>query len=137
MDSIINQLATMKARMTTSRKKIIEILENGEKPISAQDVLQQLRERRCIINKTTVYRELAFLEHHGLIASIQFHERQKRYELSNRPHHHHAICTMCGSVNDIRLSRELHNEERIINRKYGFSTTKHALEFFGVCEKCK
>ena len=49
----------------------------------------------------TVYRTLATLEQHGLVARIQTTESQARYEAVCLPHHH-LICNRCRQVLDFQ-----------------------------------
>lgn len=119
-------------RITKARTKIIEILSNQPCPVSVPDILDKLP-----VNKTTVYREMESLATNGLVNEIDLGDGKKRYELSNRRHHHHLVCTKCKSIKEIILPDGLGEMEQQIARKNKFSGVRHTLEFFGVCGQCQ
>lgn len=116
-----------------ARKAICRALDRSHAPISAEEILDGLKG----VHKTTVYRELGFLESEGLIKKIEFGDGIRRYERSEMEHHHHLICVGCKKVSDIHLEKDLEVQERSIARKTGFKILNHSLEFFGLCAKCK
>ncbi|MFN7160559.1 MAG: Fur family transcriptional regulator [Candidatus Gracilibacteria bacterium] len=124
-------------RMTKTRESILKILSHHKEPISVPEILECLSHEDINVNKTTAYRELDFLLEQGFIQELDFGDRKKRYELSERDHHHHLICENCTSVQDIALDEDLKKEEEIIKKSTGFQVKRHALEFFGLCEKCR
>jgi Fur family transcriptional regulator, ferric uptake regulator len=136
-DQIISKLKQAGHRITPIRAQIVEIFINSSTPISAIDLLEAFRILKINVNKTTIYRELGFLLRESLIKEIEFREGKTRYELDTGHHHHHVICQNCKKVEDVDLKVDLHEEERLIEKKTGFKVTSHALEFFGFCKECK
>lgn len=125
-------------RITKLRRAIVEIFAGNSLPISADELMEKLRSRKAAFNRTTVYREIAFLKERSVIQEIQFlHERVKRYELSSLEHHHHLVCLRCNTVEDIVLENDLVDQERSILRSKGFKVTNHMLEFHGICRGCQ
>lgn len=122
--------------MTKTRESILKILSHHHEPISVPDILECLSLEDINVNKTTAYRELDFLLEQGLIHELDFGDRKKRYELSERDHHHHLICENCNSVEDIEFEEDLKKEEEAIKKTTGFQVKRHALEFFGICKRC-
>ena len=61
------------------------------------------------------------------------------YELADRPHHHHAVCTDCGLVEDLVDCDETCDFEKAMTRKSKqFKDLRQApMTFFGVCRSCK
>lgn len=132
-----NTLTTKGFRMTKTRETILQILSHHQEPISVPDILACLSHEELNINKTTAYRELDFLLKQGIIHELDFGDRKKHYELSDRGHHHHLICEQCHSIQDIEFEEDLKKEEEKITKSTGFHIKRHALEFFGLCEKCQ
>jgi Fe2+ or Zn2+ uptake regulation protein len=137
MSEIINNLRAAGHRITPVRKSIIEILEAQSKPINARGILGRLgRKLPKKPNKSTVYRELDFLLRQEVVLGIDFGDGSKRFELSARKHHHHLVCLNCKRVEDVELERKLSAEQKRIEHASGFKIKNHALEFFGLCNKC-
>lgn len=89
------------------------------------------------MDKTTVYREIAFLKTLEMVREIQFGEGQQRYELTPEDHHHHIVCVRCRRVDDIVLENDLDTAEKEIARLKSFRVMSHSLEFFGLCSRCQ
>lgn len=133
---ILEKLRRGGFRKTPARAALIEVFETRAQPLSVSELLSALRSKRVAADKTTVYREIAFLLEQGIVAQVQFGDRIKRYELHDEKHHHHLVCTECGTVADIALDRDLVAVEKRILRRMGFAVTRHTLEFFGICADC-
>lgn len=131
--SLLETLKASCCRMTSARKELCAILEKTHAPVSAEGILMRMKGT----HKTTVYRELAFLESEGLIRKIDFGDGVRRYERAAMEHHHHLVCMRCKGVQDIHLDGDLDIQEQKITRKTGFKILNHSLEFFGLCPKCK
>lgn len=123
--------------MTTARRFMIEALCDAHSPLAAADLLKELDKHKLHANKTTVYRELAFLEKQTIVRPIDFGDGTKRYELTGGAHHHHLICTHCGRVEDVELDRDVEEEGVRLGKHKGFAVTGHSLEFFGTCKNCR
>ena len=133
---IINHLSLAGYKKTKVREAIIAFLSDLKKPIDALSIQQLLTKKKLAVNKSTVYREIHFLESQGIIVEINFGDGKKHYEIAGLPHHHHAVCISCHKVEDIFLENDLANVERKIAREKSFTVQSHSLEFFGLCKAC-
>lgn len=129
--AFVDKLKLGGERMTVIRKKIIGILTDATTPLSVQDILKKVK-----ANKTTIYRQFDFLKAKKIVVEIDLLDGKKRYELKERGHHHHLICTNCDRIQEINLGSDLKKEEKMIEKNNNFKVTKHSLEFFGLCDKC-
>ena len=130
--SFINELKQTGFKLTGSRKEILSVLSNN--PLSPQEVWKALVKKGFSLDLVTVYRTLELFGNLGLVSKIQFEDKFSRYELTNN-HHHHLVCIKCGVVEDIII-----NEETLIlkiGKQSDFEVQRHALEFFGLCRRCK
>lgn len=86
------------------------------------------------ISLDTVYRTLATLEQHGLVARIQTTESQFRYEAVYAPHHH-LICSQCKQVLDFQWPaiETLDLPETISH--WGHVGSKNVV-MYGTCNRC-
>lgn len=123
-------------RLTKARRTLFGVLDAATRPLTAPELVALMRKAGAAADKTTVYRELAFLLSRGLVQSIQFGDRLKRYEL-RLGHHHHLVCTSCGTVVDVALKGDLEAVEKRLAKKTGFRIDDHSLEFFGLCADCR
>lgn len=135
-NSTIRLLQGRGHRMTGARRFIISALCEATSPLAATHLLKDLDKHKLHSNKTTVYRELSFLEKQSIIRTIDFGDGTKRYEITGSEHHHHLICTKCGSTQDIELERDALEEGTRLGKQKGFTVTGHSLEFFGTCKNC-
>lgn len=133
---IIAKLKSEGHRITPIRTKILEIFDGLQSPISAPDLLESIKSFNDGVNKTTIYRELDFLQSKNLINEVEFGDGKKRYEL-NDGHHHHLICLNCKKIEDVDLKTDLSEEEKNIEKQTGFKIQNHSLEFFGLCKNCQ
>jgi Fur family transcriptional regulator, ferric uptake regulator len=136
LDSIIHLLQGRGFRMTPIRRLFLETFRDSTQPISTYDLYTELTRQRLSCNRTTMYRELLFLEKQGVIKPVDFNDGVRRYEATADAHHHHFICTNCKTVFDVNLKHDLEIDEAEIEKMHGAKIASHSLEFFGLCKNC-
>lgn len=132
---ILTNLKSQGFRITQTRKAVLEAFASTQEPLSPLAVQDSLSTGGINVNKTTVYRELDFLLARNIIQKVPINHTSDLYEFSHLPHHHHVICTDCGTVEDVTFD----NENSIISEIQGKTTLQirdHALEFYGLCPQC-
>ncbi len=135
-ESIITLLQEQGFRITASRRAIIEVVLSTSGPVDAGHIITSLQNQGISVNKTTVYREIAFLQQQGIISKVSLDQRKYFYEIAPS-HHHHAVCTNCGVIADVRVSEPIEELEQEIAKVHQFLVTRHSLEFFGLCINCQ
>ncbi len=127
-------LKQSKLKSTGARLKLLDIFKHAKKPLSVNDIFSLLRDEKA--DKVTLYRNVESLAKIGVLEQIRLKDRQAYYELIEKEHHHHIICSHCGKIKDIsKCAVSIINKNFI--RSVGFSKlTEHSLEFFGVCSAC-
>ena len=84
----------------------------------------------------TVYRTLASFEKAGIVKRVDLRADAVLYEL-NDEHHHHIVCTNCGTVEDFELCDMEALTKKIAQKSKHFKTIQeHTLELFGICTQC-
>ncbi|MDP2632920.1 MAG: Fur family transcriptional regulator [Candidatus Curtissbacteria bacterium] len=154
--AVVKNLKDKGFRITPIRKQIIEILSEDRGPLTSLDILtiihktgkkvnesthdhaigvsSCIRFARC--NKTTVYRQIAFLLEQEILEEINLGEGKNRYDLvENKAHHHHLTCNNCGVIKDLPL--EDNDFLQSIEKNTNFRIQKHSLELFGLCLGCQ
>jgi len=125
-------------RYTSGRRAIVELLALTARPVSISDIAAQLPD----IPRSSAYRHLVDLQGAGVVRRIAAEDEFARFELAEdlTEHHHHLLCTSCGSVTDVTPTPAF---ELIVARtvqelaaKQGFRPTAHALDVIGHCANC-
>lgn len=88
-------------KLTEKRKKILDVLENSGKTLSASEIFSKVEN----IDLATVYRTLDFFEKENLVNKYIFGEKEFFYEIK-KENHQHAFCTDCQKVLHFDLKDE-------------------------------
>jgi Fur family ferric uptake transcriptional regulator len=132
----LRDLKTGGHRLTRVRRALIQVFSKTDIPLSMGDVKKSFSDEiQC--DRTTIYREILFLEKKKIIRAIPFGDGKKRYKMCPDHHHHHIICLRCGKAKDVVLRRGLVRHESMISRLHQFKIAYHILEFFGLCSDCQ
>jgi Fur family ferric uptake transcriptional regulator len=123
--------------VTAGRLALVDVLGRSRRPLTIQEILG----RDATLAMSTAYRNLQVLESTGLVHRIVTADHA-RYELAEHltEHHHHLICTACGTVEDVPASAALeasvaHAVDEV-TRDTGFRTRHHRLDLVGLCRRC-
>ncbi len=134
------KLRAKEYKFTTPRKLILEVLlENSDKHLSAEELYIIVKREAPDMGLATVYRTLELFHELDIIHAMDFGDGRKRYEFGDENgelhHHHHLICTKCGSIIEVNedLLEELENR---VSNQYEFTITNHHLKIFGICKYC-
>ena len=129
-------LRTHGFRVTTTRVKLLTLLEKAGTPLSIQMILSLWKEK--LPDHTTLYRSLTDLSNVGIVRRVDLNTGTAHFEYTpDRPHHHHIVCTDCGSIEEIEDCPIGTLEEKITVKSLQFSIINtHNLEFFGRCHVC-
>ncbi len=126
----------MSIRTTSSREKVLQILEQLQQEISAQELYLELRNQQKSIGLATVYRVLKSLKLEGLIQERLSPIGESFYSLITPSHLHHLNCLSCGrvvSLEDCPLSETISQW----SDAQQFKIFYHTIEFFGLCSVCQ
>jgi len=125
-------------RYTSGRRKLVEVLVGAGRPLTAAEVLVE-----GDLAQSSAYRNLAVLESCGVVHRVAGSDEFARFELAEDltdHHHHHLICTSCGSVADFTapdgLERSLEALMAEVAETAGFQADHHRLDLFGRCSAC-
>ena len=123
------------SKATPGRMAILSVLQKKCVPVSVAEISASLPAK---LNQTTIYRALEALADSGMIQRIELGHAHTHYEITEEDaHHHHIICRSCGKIEDVHECEPKELEHSALKKSKSFSVIKsHALEFFGVCNKC-
>ena len=124
------------ARLTILRRRVLEIVWSGHRPIGAYDVLGELSSDGRRAAPPTVYRALDFLLQHGLVHRVA---SLNAYVGCAHPGHpgegQFLICTQCGVAAELREPSISDAIESVAVTR-GFLPHAHTVEISGVCPNC-
>jgi len=125
-------------KYTEQREKILKILFESEKHISADDIFLIIKNDYSHLNIgiATIYRTLSLLEDEKLVNSISYNNSGKKYELSNKKHHDHIICEKCDKIVEF-YDENIERIQEIVAINNGFKITNHSMQIYGICIECQ
>jgi Fur family zinc uptake transcriptional regulator len=123
-------------RLTPIRRRVLELVWNGHRPVGAYAILDSLREGSKGAAPPTVYRALDFLMEQGLIHRI---ESLNAFVGCDHPEDRHVsqflICTDCGSAVEIQ-DRGIAHAVKKSAAEAGFTVSRFTIELQGLCPAC-
>lgn len=137
-DTVTTRLRRVNQRMTGNRSALIEVLARSTRPLTIPEILDSRRG----LAQSSVYRNLVVLEQAGVVHRIVTDHEFARYELAEdlTEHHHHLVCAVCGTVEDVPASAGLERSVKVaseqIARSTGFRTHHHRIDLVGLCRDC-
>ncbi|MGZ4155228.1 MAG: Fur family transcriptional regulator [Actinomycetota bacterium] len=136
--TITRRLHDAGQRLTSNREVIVEILADADRPLTIADILAG----RPGLAQCSVYRNLLVLEQADVVRKVVAHDDFAHFELAEGliEHHHHLICSACGTVEDVPASAGLERSLRTavdeIARTTGFRAEAHRIDLVGLCRRC-
>jgi Fur family transcriptional regulator, ferric uptake regulator len=125
----------MKSQRTRSQERILALLKDMNRAISAQDIYIELRSRDQNMGLATIYRSLEALKLEGAIQMRTIANGESLYSTMQEDKHH-LTCLQCGA--SIPISQcPVHELENQLHQSYQFKIFYHTLEFFGLCTACQ
>lgn len=108
--------------------------------MTAEDIVDALKEKKLPVAKSTVYRYLAYLEESGLMKKYVISEQQPacyQYLGDNEKcmSHFHLMCQICGQIEHFE-NDDLQNIFDGIRYGEGFFIDGRKTVFYGTCKSC-
>ncbi len=124
-------------RFTPLRRRVLELVWSGHKPVGAYALLDKLRTEELGSAPPTVYRALDFLIENGLIHRI---ERMNAFIGCSHPGETHRgfflICGECGNAQELESDSVAESISTSASRR-GFVARDMTLEVTGTCAECR
>ncbi len=123
-------------RVTEKRRIILEkIIENND-PISAEEILEKLKNDKINLDLSTIYRNLNTLEEVGLLLKNTNLDGISYFQLNKNNHKHFITCMSCNKKFIVE-NCPIHEVEKQIEKETGFIIKGHSFEFTGICPNCQ
>ena len=123
-------------KLTPQRQAVIRVIASSQGHLTPASIHEKVRRYHPNTGLVTVYRTLEILAELELICKLHAGDFCHSYTISTPQHHHHLICSSCGTVIDF-TGYDLGELERRLSRESKFRIDSHLLEFFGLCQACQ
>lgn len=137
---IAARLAALDQRYTEHRRRLVDVLVFGGRPLTIAEILGVAPE----IPQSSAYRNLTLLAESGVVRRVWGSGDSGRFELAedlSGHHHHHVVCAECGAVADVgaipRLERMLAEASKVAAEETGFELLDHRIDLVGRCALCR
>ncbi|MBW3591108.1 MAG: transcriptional repressor [Actinobacteria bacterium] len=133
------RLAALEQRYTSGRRAIIETLANAGRPLTTPQILQTARSS----SMSSTYRNLTVLCEAQVARRLSGTDDVARFELAEdlSGHHHHLVCSSCGTMVDVdaspKLERVIAEAARQVAEDFNFEVAAHRIDFEGRCRVCR
>ncbi len=138
-DDVATRLRRGRQRYTEARRALVDLLHELERPHSIAELL----DAEPSMSQSSLYRNLGVLEQHDVVRRLSSTDDVARFELAEDvtgEHHHHLVCTTCGTIEDIDVAPEVETAMHVAiddaAAGHGFRTELHRLELLGTCADC-
>lgn len=138
-DDVATRLRRGRQRYTPARRALVELLHDLDRPHTTQELL----DADPSMSQSSLYRNLSVLEHADVVRRLTGSDDAARFELAEDvtgDHHHHLVCSRCGTIEDIevapRVEDAMHEAVDHAAGERGFTTEFHRLELLGTCADC-
>ncbi len=119
-------------RKTEQREAVRRALVEANRPLSAQEVLDESRQHVARLGIATVYRTLRLLTGEKRLVRVTLPGEPHRYEVAGKEHHHHFHCRTCNRVFEVP---ECASDVRRMTPA-GFELDGHDVVLYGKCDEC-
>ena len=125
-------------RVTAQRALILEIIQQSDEHLDAEDIYFRARRRDPKLSLSTVYRTLNILKEMGLVEQRYFARDHSReyYESSTTPEHYHFTCVECGKIVEFQTPL-IEQLKRDLMDEHGVRFSHACICFEGYCAECR
>ena len=129
---LLNAIEDRGYRLTSARRVIAGAIEETPDGFTAEQICGRLPD----VGRATVYRAIKLFQDAEVICKLALPDGAPRYAVDKGGrHHHHAICTRCGAVQDFRAST-VERVLRAIESDVEGRLTGHRMEIYVTCPNC-
>ncbi len=123
-------------KLTAQRRAVIDVVVSSSEHLAPAALYERVRRTHPAIGLVTVYRTLEMLSELGLICRVHRGGKSRSYTLALLGHHHHLVCSRCGTVADF-TGCDLEELQQRLSQDTGFKIEGHLLQFVGDCRNCQ
>ena len=121
---------------TSTRTAIVDLLKRDPRYLTATAIYRILRDDNPRLALSTVYRTLELLAELGNVSFRTESNGETSYVFCTDEHHHHAICSVCGHVDEVDCAA-IDQFKSALMAQQSFELDDHSIEFYGRCARCR
>jgi Fur family ferric uptake transcriptional regulator len=135
--SDLSRLKPAGGKRSSKREQIVNVFLRQEGHVSADDLVDLIREDDHRVSRATVYRTLQWMVEAGIARKVDFGEGRFRFEHSYRqPRHFHLICKACHHSFEF-LSSDIETSLEDVAAARSFTASQSVVQIYGTCEECR
>lgn len=134
------RLNSAEQRYTSSRRALVEAMAAAGRPLTIAEILSAA----ATVTMSSAYRNLAILCEADVARRVPGADDLGRFELAedvSGHHHHHLICSACGTMADVnsseKLERAVAEAARQAAEETGYDVRTHRVDLEGLCPACR
>ncbi|MBW7907362.1 MAG: transcriptional repressor [Kiritimatiellae bacterium] len=120
-------------RNTQQRDAIRKVLQDANRPLSAQELLEAAQRHIPDLGLATIYRTLSSLCSEGYLAPLELPGSAIRYEVAKGEERCHFLCRTCNRMLKLPASPDSFP----VRAPKGFVVERQELTLFGQCADCR
>jgi len=133
----LSRLKPAGGKRSSKREQIVSVFLRQDGHLSADDLVDRIRQQDHRISRATVYRTLQWMVEAGIASKVDFGEGRFRFEPSYRqPRHFHLICKTCQESFEF-LSSDIEGTLDEVAHARGFTVDHSIVQVYGTCEACR
>ena len=133
----LSRLKPAGGKRSSKREQIVGVFLRQDGHLSADDLVDRIRQEDHRISRATVYRTLQWMVDAGIARKVDFGEGRFRFEPSYRqPRHFHLICKGCQESFEF-LSSDIESAVDEVAVARGFTIGHSIVQIYGTCEACR
>jgi Fur family ferric uptake transcriptional regulator len=124
-------------KRSSKREQIVNVFLRQDGHLSADDLVDRIRQEDQRISRATVYRTLQWMVDAGIARKVDFGEGRFRFEHSYRqPRHFHLICKTCHRSFEF-LSSDIESSVEEVSAARSFTVSQSVVQIYGTCDECR
>lgn len=132
-EEAIERLEASDLKITERRVRMLELIYEEDRYMSAKEVMELLEEDYPGISPDTIYRNLHSFSRLEILEETELEgEKVFRSNCGIEEHHHHFICTNCGFSKELSICPLSFYGDEVKE----FEITSHRFELLGLCQDC-
>ena len=135
-ETVWRRLSADGLRRTPQREAILDALSDAGEALPLPVLLARGRRRAPGLGERTAERTVALLVDRGAVDAITRTGGEVVYRLCGRGHHHHLVCTSCGTVAELDEC-DIAGWAADQAERQGFLVEGHEVTVHGVCGGCR
>jgi Fe2+ or Zn2+ uptake regulation protein len=129
--NLMNALEDRGLRKTAARYSVTSRIEQVRDSFTAEQLCRDLPN----VGRATVYRTIRHLVDTGALCKLSILDAAPMYSIARVEHHHHTICSGCGTVGEFRHST-VERVMRSLEKEIEGDIIGHRMEIFITCSSC-